>query len=104
FIGVIATDPENIPAACSSTSRPAAGDTPYGTQNVTITNSHQARMNIFGCSVTIWAANSNLPVITITNSAGKIAVLDIHVKGSNIAGYLVQNTGDLVTVKNSRAM
>ena len=108
FIGVIATDGDtNNPASfpcVNACSRPPAGDSPFGVENVVVTNIHAERLNIFGCSVTIHAADPGQPVMTIVNGNGKVTVLDIHVKNSNAEGFLVQNNDDLIVVKNSRAI
>jgi len=83
------------------------GRGPYGdgTENVVITNPYEdVRLNVFGCSVDLHAADPDKPVVTIENSIGKVTVLDIHVWGSHVAGYLIQNNSDLVVVKNSRAV
>jgi len=103
FIGVTASDCDTIPLCGKDSSRSPSGDNPHGTENVIVTNNNPQRLNIFGCSVTIWAADVNKPVITIQNSLGKVTVLDVHVKYSKVAGYLVQNNADLVVVKNSAA-
>lgn len=104
FIGVIATDCDTVPSQCSATgSRPPASDNFYSSANITITNTRPERLNIFGCNVGLQAANSSLPVITIQNSVGKVTVLDINVKGSTVAGYLVKNNADLVVVKTASA-
>ncbi len=106
FIGVTASSCVNIPLCKKDSSRSPGGDTPYGTENVVITNNSTLRLNIFGCSVTVWAADPTKPVFTINNATGKgkITVLDLHAKGSSVAGYSINNKGDLVIVKNSRAM
>ena len=75
-----------------------------GTENVIISNASTKRLNVFGNSVNINAADVNKPVVTIENSLGKVTALDIHAFGSNVAGYLVQNNADLVVVKNTRAI
>lgn len=107
FIGVIATDCGSNPEGfqCETTeSRGLGGDTPFGIENVTITNENPQRLNIFGCSVTLHADDTSQPVMRIVNSVGKVTVLDIHVKYSEVEGYLIQNNDDLVVVKNSRSM
>ncbi len=83
--------------------RPYAGDNPHGTENVIITNPTTSRLNVFGCSVTMYPLDPSLPVITIQNSIGKVTVLDLHVKYSSVQGYLVKNNAGLVVVKNSSA-
>jgi hypothetical protein len=105
FIGVVATDGAPSTVCNSTCARPAAGDSPFGVENVVITNESTSRLNIFGCSVTMKPFDPSKPVITINNALGKgkITVLDIHVKES-VNGYLVNNAGDLVVVKNGRAM
>jgi len=105
FIGVTAQDCGTGTVGGTGACAGISGRGPYGdgTENVTITNTHTERLNIFGCSVTLHAADPTKPVITILNSVGKVTVLDIHVTGSNVAGYVVQNNADLVVVKNSRA-
>jgi hypothetical protein len=105
FIGVVATDSTDPGICGKGCARPGAGDSPWGVENVMITNASTKRLNIFGCSVTMKPLDPTLPVITINNAAGKgkITVLDLHVKESK-TGYLVQNAGDLVVVKNGRAM
>jgi hypothetical protein len=105
FIGVTAQDCGTGTVGGTGLCAGISGRGPYGdgTENVTITNTHTERLNIFGCSVTLTAADPTKPVITITGSTGKVTVLDIHVTGSLVAGYKVQNNADLVVVKNSRA-
>ena len=107
FIGVTAKDcgtgTVTTPAECAG----QVGRGPYGsgTENVIITNPYEdVRLNVFGCSVNLTAADDTKPVITIIDSVGKVTVLDIHVYGSDVAGYLVQDNDDLVVVKNSRAI
>lgn len=106
FIGVTASDCGTVPTCKNDSSRNPGGDTPYGTENVIVTNNWTTRLNIFGCSVTVWAADVTKPVFTVNNAAGKgkITILDLHAKGSLVAGYSINNKGDLVIVKNSRAM
>ncbi|MDZ4858367.1 MAG: right-handed parallel beta-helix repeat-containing protein [Candidatus Hydrogenedentes bacterium] len=104
LIGVIASDCGDT-AVCDALSRPAGGDTPFGSENIIVTNERPERLNIFGCSVTIHAEDPNLPVITVKDSVGKVTILDLHVKNSNVAGYKVEaSNDDLVVLKNGRAM
>jgi uncharacterized repeat protein (TIGR01451 family) len=103
FIGVNASPCEDTPECDCPKSRPLGGDNPFGTENVIIKNTHTERLNVFGCSVSLHAADPGKPVITIEGSTGKVTVLDIHVSGSDVAGYLIQNNADLVIVKNSRS-
>ena len=73
-------------------------------ENVVITNPWEdVRLNVFGCSVDLYAANPAKLVVTIANSTGKVTVLDIHVRGGS-EGYHIENNDDLVVVKNSRAI
>jgi hypothetical protein len=111
FIGVTASDPvAGDPTTCGLTcSRPPSGDNPFGTENVVVNNLSTVRMNIFGCSVSMKAANVNLPVFTVTQGVGKVTILDLHVKSdaivAGVQGYLVTagNAGR-VTLKNARAI
>jgi parallel beta-helix repeat protein len=105
FIGVNSTDCEDTPTfECAARSRVLAGDTPFGVENVVITNTRPERLNVFGCSVSLHAEDPDKPVITIENGVGKVTVMDIHVSGSHVAGYFVQSNADLVVVKNSRSI
>jgi uncharacterized repeat protein (TIGR01451 family) len=116
FIGVTAqdcgtgtvesTDPESPVYPCNGLIGRAPGghDGPEGYENVVITNRHEERLNVFGCSVDLAAKDPTLPVITIEDSVGKVTVLDIHVWDSQVAGYVVHNNADLVVVKNSRSI
>lgn len=104
FIAVTAKDCTSTIGNCTATNgfpaRPLGGS---GSENVVVTNTRSLRLNIFACSVTLTAKDPSKPVITIKNSVGKVTVLDIHVQGSTVAGYLIQNNADLVVVKNARA-
>jgi hypothetical protein len=104
FIAVTAKDCTSTIGNCTATNgfpaRPLGGS---GSENVVVTNTRSLRLNIFACSVTLTAKDPSKPVITIKNSVGKVTVLDIHVQGSTVAGYLIQNNADLVTVKNARS-
>jgi hypothetical protein len=116
FIGVTATQPvpadPGLPTSCGkSCVRPYAGDNPFGVENVIVENKNAARLNIFGCSVTMKPSNVNAPVFTILDGIGKVTMLDLHVKGTgvaNVQGYLVKGGTDanasLVVLKNARAI
>jgi hypothetical protein len=110
FIGVTATDgipvnPGDATSCGRDCARPLAGDGDPGVENVFVSNNNTARLNIFGCSVTMLPLDPTLPVFSVVNvlGKGKITILDLHVKNDALAGYFIQNYGDLVVVKNSAA-
>jgi len=105
FIAVTASDCGTGVVAvgdCAGQSGRGPGGT--GTQTVVIENMNTQRLNVFGCSITLNAANPALPVVTVKDGVGKVTVLDIHVQGSTKAGYYVEDNDDLVVLKNSRAL
>jgi hypothetical protein len=119
FIGVTAADPVTLPpdsTFCGDRcARPPSGDNPFGTENVVVQNTTSARLNIFGCSVSMKAANTSLPVFTVIESKGKVTILDLHVKSdaivAGVQGYLVKacvsncpSSPARITLKNARAI
>jgi hypothetical protein len=106
FIGITAQDCDTGVVGeggdcAGQTGRGPNGD---GSENVVITNTRSDRLNVFACSIDIYAADRTKPVVTIEDSIGKVTVLDVHVHGSLVGGYVVDNNADLVVVKNSRSI
>jgi parallel beta-helix repeat protein len=59
------------------------------------------RIQLIGCSVTLTAAEPNLPVVRITSGAASGLTKDVHATGSGVAGYHVEGNGH--NVQNVRA-
>ncbi len=59
------------------------------------------RLKLYGCSITLTAADSSLPVVDITSGANGGLTKDVHATGSLIAGYKIESTKH--TIQNTRS-
>ncbi len=66
-------------------------------ENITV----RQRLQLYGCSITLTAADSGLPVVDITSGANGGLTKDVHATGSLVAGYKIESTNH--TVENTRA-